>query len=358
MSMQALDTYAFAIVAPVALIIYDHLLTLDQEIACIWRRKMSFPSLLCLFNRYMLLFNALITGLKMTPWSGAINSSKRYMQPLTAVLLDTNPRWPGQCSYKSIAFSALRVYAIRQRSLFPAVLILLVNATWMSIGAILYSPMLKPLDSTSMYSSRTGITFLGCLNMPPGSPTIDVNLLSTLRSIVNIISDTSTLLAEVLTIAFTVHKTFQIRSRAAASGFKVPLSALLLRDGSLQFLTLFALDLLNIIQGSVSKSPSIVLSSVGIILSSLMFSHFFFHLRQVYLSELQGDSQTTSGSLSRVQFASVSMMGNVGAPLGGSLNSLDEEDEWDMEISNDPLAVGLTTSGDRSDEEPQSIEVA
>ncbi|KAI0071480.1 hypothetical protein K474DRAFT_1712437 [Panus rudis PR-1116 ss-1] len=118
-----------------------------------------------------------------------------------------------------------------------------------------------------------------------------------------------------------------------AVGINVPsLSSLVLRDGSLQFITLLAINVANIIQSSFSGSASIVIALVGTVAQSLMMSHFFFNLRQVYLSTGRTNSSRTDTS---VQFASV-VVGNLGAPLdyGFYDESDDDDDTLGIEISD------------------------
>lgn len=40
------NIYHLAVVLPIALIIYDYVLTVDKEISCIWKRKFSLASVI------------------------------------------------------------------------------------------------------------------------------------------------------------------------------------------------------------------------------------------------------------------------------------------------------------------------
>ncbi|KAI0071481.1 hypothetical protein K474DRAFT_1679393 [Panus rudis PR-1116 ss-1] len=85
--------YSLAIVAFVALVLYDCLLTLNKEIACIWRRKIAFPSVLCLLNRYLLLCAATFAGLELLPWSSTSakvksNRTNVFSSSVSVILTD------------------------------------------------------------------------------------------------------------------------------------------------------------------------------------------------------------------------------------------------------------------------------
>ena len=53
----------------VALVAYEHLLTFDQALKVIWRRKWSGATLLFFLNRYLLLLTVIFTALPDTPTS-------------------------------------------------------------------------------------------------------------------------------------------------------------------------------------------------------------------------------------------------------------------------------------------------
>ncbi|KAI0804570.1 hypothetical protein BC629DRAFT_1188478 [Irpex lacteus] len=55
--------------ALMALCLYDHFLTLDREVACIWKRKLSIASWLFLVNRYATLCCNMIAAVEMVVWN-------------------------------------------------------------------------------------------------------------------------------------------------------------------------------------------------------------------------------------------------------------------------------------------------
>ncbi|KAL4248674.1 hypothetical protein ABKN59_006270 [Abortiporus biennis] len=50
--------------AAFALVLYEHIITVDQEVACIWRRKFNAASVLFIVNRYGVLAEAVINLLQ------------------------------------------------------------------------------------------------------------------------------------------------------------------------------------------------------------------------------------------------------------------------------------------------------
>ncbi|KAK7687274.1 hypothetical protein QCA50_009779 [Cerrena zonata] len=51
-TLSSIQAQNFFLVAPFALIVYDTILTIPQEIKCIWKRKFSAVTVLYLFIRY------------------------------------------------------------------------------------------------------------------------------------------------------------------------------------------------------------------------------------------------------------------------------------------------------------------
>lgn len=52
----------------VALCCYEHLITFDDEVRCVWRRRISGASTLFLLNRYAILAASLVGVVQVVPW--------------------------------------------------------------------------------------------------------------------------------------------------------------------------------------------------------------------------------------------------------------------------------------------------
>ncbi|KAI0786272.1 hypothetical protein C8Q75DRAFT_808669 [Abortiporus biennis] len=173
-----------------------------------------------------------------------------------------------------------------------------------------------------------------------------------------------------LAFVATVMKTLSIKRSAEQANMKHSLSTLLMRDGSLYFLSMWIMQLLNIFR-AVSELTSHSAESefaVGVLfaLPPILLSRFIFSLRGFSTS---GDEyQLSSFKMSSVQF-----IGNIGAPLvvstssptftsmhghsgQGTRDTILEDSEWEaslrvidvnLEDLDDPLMIGL-------DKEPPS----
>jgi len=61
--------------AAAAYIVYEHLITIDQEIHCIWQRKFSATSAVFYLNRYLLLVWAILCILTSLSWNQPLRLS-------------------------------------------------------------------------------------------------------------------------------------------------------------------------------------------------------------------------------------------------------------------------------------------
>ena len=58
------------VLVPLALALYDYLITLDQEVKQMWKRKLTWISLIFYLNRYGQLLAILLTILQTDDWTG------------------------------------------------------------------------------------------------------------------------------------------------------------------------------------------------------------------------------------------------------------------------------------------------
>ncbi|EKM57579.1 uncharacterized protein PHACADRAFT_90412, partial [Phanerochaete carnosa HHB-10118-sp] len=99
-----------------ALIFYDHLITLDQEIRTVWRRKFSIVSLLIVFTRWTLIIQATFTFI-MAQGLIVSHSVSCATQPL-------------------VVFSALRVCAIWNQNYVLFIIVLVLGLTPVITNAV------------------------------------------------------------------------------------------------------------------------------------------------------------------------------------------------------------------------------
>ncbi|KIP01653.1 hypothetical protein PHLGIDRAFT_80288, partial [Phlebiopsis gigantea 11061_1 CR5-6] len=162
------------------LVVYEHIITIDQEAALIWRRKWTGPTVLFAINRYNLLLQAV---LQLTPVSAG-------------VLLSVAPN---VLYNKVLALSALRVCAIWGHNMWLCMIVLLLG--------------LVPFGASIMILYRWGN---GCLT-------------STLK--VEFAARISIIAADTLVVVLTWARTYRDFREAMKLNIRVNVTALLLRDG-------------------------------------------------------------------------------------------------------------------------------
>ncbi|CAL1699206.1 unnamed protein product [Somion occarium] len=320
----------FSYAAVVCLILYDHLLTINEEINCIWRRKFSVASAIFVINRYLLLALALIIGLEfMQESNNSILVSRCRALDITANAIGY------VLSATFAAFTVLRIYAILERSISAAIILATVNTLFL-VATIIFI-------TTQFYdvSLRVQLPYLACANtvaVPGHGYDQFTSFLS--ADARNVTLDIIWITAELLTLGLTASKTFKLTRESHQLGVHVTVTSLLLRDGSIQFLTVLCINIIDVIM--TVTSPIIFVSIFTYVLQSILLSHMFFHLRQVHLSS-HSSVNSSSFAASNLHFASM-VVGNLGAPLHNIFTESHEEIEAERDqisVSSNPLATAL-----------------
>ncbi|KAF8969001.1 hypothetical protein BDZ97DRAFT_1915691 [Flammula alnicola] len=302
--------FAFACcsIAAVALLAWDHIITLHAEVSKMWLKKFSGTTVLYALLRYGTLVEKIAVML-LASW---------YMTPrdsrLQHILLSESLRAHG----KSVASGLIRV---------PPMLAL-VNHSLSTVFLLLSSQ--HPLTQRTICSATVRIA--------------------------GIIAD---LLSEMIVIIVTLRKTFHLRGNLPLDDErKLPsVSGLLLQGGTIYFVALMILSLADMLVLVFDHVPQ---SVVGYdywvvpyytpVFRTIIICRFLLMLRSIFLGEEDDDSEKSrSGSL---QFSS-RVVGNLGAPIefnpirfadGGSGDEQDEEDE-DIVYSRDPFTAGMMAAG-------------
>jgi len=154
-------------------------------------------------------------------------------------------------------------------------------------------------------------------------------------------------------LVLTWTRTYKLRKIAAEAKIQTRLSTLLLRDGTVYFVAILAMDIVGIVidnNSSVSQSVGSTLTIIEDMMQCMLLSRFMFGLREAYLCDQSGGTSHAIGShaWSSVRFTAPNIMGNIGAPLtdGDSLDELSADADGDREyptpvVCDDPFAVGL-----------------
>jgi len=226
-----------------------------------------------------------------------------------------------------MAFTSLRVYAIWEKDR-------------RILGGVALLGLVPPAINIYYYTTLTIVStpppFVGCGEY--------VSLTATQSDIIAYFNVIFAIVSDAIVLVLVWLRTYTIMRDLSKFGGGPNLSTLLLRDGTVYFVSLLVLNVVNLIAIRFQSFGSVpALTSV---LSSTLISRFFLDLREVYLSGggLDGSSSLPS-KMSDPLFASAA--GNLGAPLVALFDPeerhgwIDEDEEETPRVSNDPLMVGL-----------------
>jgi len=321
----------FCAVAATTLLFYDYVVTFSREIRCIWGRKFTWATVLFVLNRYLTLLNRILMIVDMLPWQNfpqatadkTCESVLRLTEVITLIL-----------ELVSMAFTSLRLYAIWEKDRRIMLVVALLGLVPPAINIYYY---------TTLTIVSTPPPFVGCGEY--------VALTATQSNIIAYFNIAFAIVSDAVVLVLVWLRTYTIMREISKFGSGPHLSTLLLRDGTIYFVSLLILNIANLIAIRFQSFGSIpALTSV---LTSILISRFFLDLREVYLSGQNPEGSTTAPShMSAVQFASAA--GNLGAPLVALFDPEErhdwvhneDEDEETPRVSDDPLMVGL-----RSDSE-------
>ncbi|TFY61625.1 hypothetical protein EVJ58_g4395 [Rhodofomes roseus] len=209
------------------MIFHDHMMTIAQEVQYVWGQRLSGATLIFLLNRYMVLTLGVAIILQVVPWDTPLNSQSCEA---TILLYDV----VSIALYIVIAlFSALRAYAIGGRNWLAAL-------TTLSLGlAIAVASMY--FTAKSSYADVLVIEH------------IDDNLSRIMSVVLSALIATRlcAVLADALLIGLTLYKTLKIQ-RTINPGTWAPLTKSLVKDGSLYFISLLFLNVLQMVLKSVN----------------------------------------------------------------------------------------------------------
>ncbi|KAI0641385.1 hypothetical protein C8Q79DRAFT_1014332 [Trametes meyenii] len=263
-------------VASVALLAYDHLITLPGEVQFVWGREFSGATVIFLLNRYVTLFGKILLPISTLWWPHQTDQQSRALYVwLVAV------------------FSALRVYAIWNKDWRPFLLVLVIA---LSVPVTNMYHYIQSIPEAFIYP------LYGC---------------SEATSLDDVQLHSSAVVADLLVVILTWVKTYGIRKLATVLRSETSISALLLRDGTLYFSTMLLLNVLDLIilQSDVIFDPLPIFIDV---FTCILISRFMLNLRQVARRGSGDGTQSTSAAVasrfSTVHF-SPDVVGDLGAPL-------------------------------------------
>ncbi|CAL1697639.1 unnamed protein product [Somion occarium] len=289
-------------VAALVVLLYDIVLTFPQEVASIWRRKLTGVTVLFAINRYAVLANLFLQTLT------------GFWMPRTIIGYVTVSILPDRWHLLGLAaFATLRVWAICGRRWFPTISVFLFS---MFVPCVNIYGFSIPADMMLIESGPLTGCFIDVLNPPYR------------------------------------YTSAEILRESRRLNMKTELSSLLLRNGSVQFSVLLTLNLMTVIfdilsiatTSNTDEASAFVYISEA--LSSILISRFLLDLRAVYLPST--NKTLSLSNISSVHFASA-VAGNIGASLDLSWtaapeDALTEGEGEKAQFSSTPLAIGLLPS--------------
>ncbi|KAJ3556220.1 hypothetical protein NM688_g2149 [Phlebia brevispora] len=255
-----------------ALVAYDYFITIQQEVAMVWRRKWTAAIWLFVLNRYLLVLVMILANVHAT-------ASTCFGVEVTLSALEL-------AQYIIFAiFSALRAYSLLNRTVFAAgilILVLLLNLVPVATGIVRF-PEVKNvmliIPSSARIVAILHNNLLICSRLPLGTR---IPLIA----------------ADAIVIVVTWIKTVRHAKHASFLQMSISLSEILLRDGSLYFL-----------------------------ITPILISRFLLNLRQaVSPDNTPADMDASDFSAAEFRRSSISsFVGNMGAFLDHGPGSEDED---------------------------------
>ncbi|GJE98348.1 hypothetical protein PsYK624_145760 [Phanerochaete sordida] len=310
------------------LVAYEYVITFSQEVEYVWQKPLSVTSVLLLSTRWvMVVFQALWV----TPTGVA---SCRRLEPVSQLLLFA--------SWAQIAvFSGLRVYALwhdsRLRYILLVVVILLGCIPIATNSVLRLVARASAIHRHPIYvvyiprgrarASELHKSVLALSPRPAGLMRLTLVLYFT-RS--------GALASDLLVVVLTWTKTFMHWKQQRRAGLKSSVATLLLRDGTIYFGAILALDIAQMVTYSVKNVNGYANIADNFLqgLPPVLLQRFMLNLRQFADAKAPGrDAEELVGSDSTVRFRARSRLGNAGEPLSFYESDMETDEDGSTQPS-------------------------
>ncbi|TCD65977.1 hypothetical protein EIP91_001969 [Steccherinum ochraceum] len=332
------------LIAAIALLAYDTLLTFSRELQCIWNRRLNAATVLFLMQRYTALVHMSFFALTLARQPTSERCAAFNIISSISAILNL---------FGAGVFCTLRVWAIYGRRPLPGLLVLSVSVIWPIINIRIRYTM-EPVASCGKERLRRNTVSL------PALMCSDLDLICWIT--VATLNRSMAITSDLLVVALTWFRVGRIWSVKELRSFRPRLTTVLLHDGTLYCIALLIFNVIALIieapstNAGVSASYFIYLCEA---VSSNLIARFLLDLRAVFFSDLNssasndshGHTPHTSDTTTTIHFArfTSSFAGNLGATVGV------EESVWVTDASEslaldsgvgeqrvqDPFAVGL-----------------
>ncbi|KAI0090431.1 hypothetical protein BDY19DRAFT_940139 [Irpex rosettiformis] len=209
--LAIVDRGLLCLVASLAVMVYDHLLTLASEIQFVWKQDFSGRTVIFFINRYF-------SPVMMAVLFAESNTSKKVSSLLYTVSLILQ----ACIQLAQGLFDALRIYATWNRCVMT--------------GLVVFTLSIAPFSMTILVAVSKGPSVKGIsIIIPESYATLDANISEQNPPSASIISFIIQLTSNTLVAILTWIKTAAIREEALRCDIDVRISTLLLRDGTIHY---------------------------------------------------------------------------------------------------------------------------
>ncbi|KAJ3528793.1 hypothetical protein NM688_g7946 [Phlebia brevispora] len=302
--------YNYSAIASLTIVCYEFLATFRHEYELVWKRRWTGATWLFLANRCY-----------------------NYPFGYFLAVLDSIP------TITIALFSALRVFALLGRTYILAVFtfalgLVPVAFNFYQISRATFYYVDDPVLGSSCYINyliSTSVVFDG-KNYSVHTIMVLTHLTETLASLL------STIAADVIAITITWIKTYRHVREASSAGANVDFGAALLQYGSLFFIVLF---IVNLIDALILLAPSLqsadTVAAFTDVLPNIVLSRFLINLRQINAQESGSAARFSQFSPPNFRMPSISsIVGNLGEPLADNEDDFeDDEDHVVAEVYED-----------------------
>lgn len=326
-------TEAYLLNSCLVLIVYEYVITFGDEVVTVWKRKMNATSLLLISVRWAMLFNAILMHIpaKASTCQGV-------------AILTTIPVLIG--FVQTALFSALRVFAIWNRSYFWALLVLVLGL----------APFITNVYARAIaqYQYMTGI-ITACAVIEPLTLQQNKILLYTTRA--------SLIAADLIVLVLTWIRTFSQLRESWRLKLPSSVSGLLLRDGTCFFIALLATNIAQMATANTRVAPMSVVINV---LPPILVNRFILNLRSFDAASSASQAVTADAHLSKFSAPNFrvqpdSFLGNIGEPLeAGVTEDTYDDDDYDYDTRGDSVEgneMQASPSGETIDEKLAAGEI-
>ncbi|KAJ3534609.1 hypothetical protein NM688_g7109 [Phlebia brevispora] len=334
----------YSVTAALVLVCYEFIVTFQYEYVLVWKRRWTGATWLFLGNRYFMLASILM---QISPIQMCYNYPLQYFMNVVANLP----------TIIIAVFSALRVFALLERAYVPAAFTFALG-----LGAVALD-MYQGSQITAYYVDDP-VLGSSCYVNHLISPSVlfyknyrDHILTVLTQSTATLASTLFTIVADIIAIAITWVKTYRLVREVASVGVNSDLGTMLLRHGSLYFIVLLIVNLMN---GLIALIPSLLLVDPMVtfveILPSIILSRFLINLRQVNTQESGSAAPLSRFSTLNFRMPSIpSVIGILGEPLAGNEDDINDEDYVVAEAYED--AIGVAVDSGEGVETPDGMNI-